>query len=296
MAVHPRDVSVVVQGPVAPETPEVLASVRALLPEAQLVLSTWEGAATDGIDVDVMLRSADPGSEAYWPGNDRKVNTNRMIRSTRAGVEAATRPWVLKLRQDTPVVSTAFLEWADQRAPRTDELRVFTQRVLTTSIATRGSARMPAFLFHPSDCVHFGLAQDVRHLWGLDEVDELANSTYWTKGPGAAAGHLPNPGSPGPALWNEQAVWLSALRRSGHAVSYPYYGYVSEGLARQSDVSLVNNFLVLEPWQLGVAMPGLIGLTRLSGVHGYLWHEDWLQLVEDLLVDSDRSSAPARRR
>ena len=284
MAVHPRDVSVVVQGPVAPETPAVLASVRAVLPEAELVLSTWEGTTTQGLDVDVLLHNADPGSSAYWPGNDRKVNTNRMIRSTRAGVEAATRPWVLKLRQDTPVVGTAFLEWADHPAPRTDDMRVFGHRVLTTSIATRGAGRMPHFLFHPSDCVHFGRADDVRHMWAADEVDEVANATYWTKGPGAATGHAPNPGSPGPALWNEQALWLSALRRAGHDVTYPYYGYTSEGLARRSDLSLVNNFLVLEPWQLGVAMPGLIGLTRLSGVRGYLWHEDWLQLVADLLV------------
>ncbi len=284
MTVHPRDVSVVVQGPMAPETPTVLASVRELLPEAELVFSTWVGASTEGTDVDVLLHNVDPGSTAYWPGNDRKINTNRMIRSTRAGVEAATRPWVLKLRQDTPVVSTAFLEWADHPARRGDDLRVFEQRVLTTSIATRGATLMPDFLFHPSDCVHFGRAEDVRRLWSAPDVDELANSTYWTKGPGAAAGHTPNPGSPGPALWNEQVLWLSALRRGGHDITYPHYGYSSAGLARQSDLSLVNNFLVLEPWQFGVALPGLIGLTRLSGARAYLWHEDWLQLVDDLLV------------
>ena len=118
----------------------------------------------------------------------------------------------------------------------------------------------------------------------MDEVDEVSNATYWTKGPGSRGGHAPNPGSPGPALWNEQVVWLSALRRAGHDVDYPYYGYLSDGLAARSDLSLVNNFVVLEPWQLGVDMPGLIGLTRLSGVNGYLWHEDWLQLVHDLLV------------
>jgi hypothetical protein len=282
--VHPRDVSVVVQGPVAAETPAVLASVRALVPEAELVLSTWQGASTTGLDVDVLLHSVDPGSTEYWQGNDRRVNTNRMIRSTRAGVEAATRPWVLKLRQDTPVLSRAFLSWADHPAPRTDELRVFGQRVLTTSIASRGAARNPSFLFHPSDCVHFGRAEDLRHLWGADEVDEVANATYWTRGPGSAPGHPLNPGSPGPALWNEQTLWLSALRRAGHDITYPYYGHLSEGLTRMSDVSLVNNFLVLEPWQMGVGMPGLIGLARLSGVGGYIWHEDWLQLVEQLLV------------
>ena len=42
MTVKLSDVSVVLQGPVRFETPESVESVRRLLPEAELILSTWE--------------------------------------------------------------------------------------------------------------------------------------------------------------------------------------------------------------------------------------------------------------
>ena len=42
MTVKSSDVNVVLQGPVRFETPESVESVRRLLPEAELNLSTWE--------------------------------------------------------------------------------------------------------------------------------------------------------------------------------------------------------------------------------------------------------------
>lgn len=274
---NPEDVSVVVQGPLGPYSSEVLSAVRQFLPGAELILSTWQGAEIGQLDVDELVLSEDPGSVPYWPGTHRLFNTVRLQRSTRNGVLASSRPWVLKLRTDTPMTSSAVLSWEDRYPARSPELRVFGERVLTSVIATRPSRHMPGYLFHPSDCVHFGRAADLVQLWDGPESDERGNAAYWLPG---GAGRGENPGSRGPALWNEQLVWLGALRRAGHEISYPYYGFTAPGLDEVSDLSIVNNFVVLEPWQLGVAMPKLQALARGSGVDSYLWHEDWLELYD----------------
>ena len=57
-----KDISVVVQGAVDKEnTPRCLKSLRKHLPGAEVILSTWEGTNTDGLDYDVVLYNQDPG-------------------------------------------------------------------------------------------------------------------------------------------------------------------------------------------------------------------------------------------
>jgi hypothetical protein len=282
--VSPQDVSVVIQGPTGPHTADVIASARRWLPGAQVVLSTWAGSGADPTAVDVLVESDDPGSVPYWPGNTRQFNTNRLMRSSRAGVEASDRPYVLKLRTDTPLTGHGFLAWFGAFPERFEGLHVFRQRVLTLAVATRPSA-LAAYLFHPSDCVHFGLREDIEHLWCGPEVDETANATYWTQP--AHRKHAPAAG-PDLALWNEQLIWLSALRRAGYDVDYPFFRHLRPGLVAQSDLALVNNFVVLEEWQFGVALAKLTPVVRACDLGTYLWFEDWLALYE-----SHRTAAAA---
>jgi hypothetical protein len=274
MSLDPHEVSVVVQGPAGPHLQDVLGSVRRFLPAAELVLSTWRGTGGEAADVDVLVESDDPGSVPYWPGNPRPVNTNRLLRSTREGVRAAQRPHVLKLRSDTPLTGSGFLDWWGAHPRRSADLVVFRRRVLTISVATR-PASMDNHLFHPSDCVQFGLREDLLHLWSTPEVDEVANTGHWLPG-GAGAGAPPV--GPPLAHWNEQVVWLSALRRAGHEVDYPFYRYLRPGLAALSERALVNNFLVLDEWQFGVALAKLQAEVRVCRLSEYLSYEDWLRV------------------
>lgn len=43
MEINASEISVVMQGAVYPITPFAIASVRLLLPDSQIILSTWEG-------------------------------------------------------------------------------------------------------------------------------------------------------------------------------------------------------------------------------------------------------------
>ncbi len=280
MSVRAEDVSVVVQGPVGIWLPDVLSSVRRHLPGAELILSSWQGTVPGGLDVDVLVQSVDPGSVNYRnvDGSQRHTmwNTNRMVASTKAGLLRATRPMVLKLRTDTSLRGSDLLEWWDVGGPRADRLRVFQERIVTISVATRPAQAAFAYLFHPSDCVHFGLTDDVRLLWEVDEVDEAANATFWTRG-SRKAERRPQAGIV-ERYFNEQQLFLSALRAAGHDIDYPYSGYLTAGLQQESDLAIVNNFVVVESWQAGVSIPKLMELVQHSRLESYMHHDDWWRI------------------
>ena len=71
-------------------------------------------------------------------------------------------------------------------------------------------------------------------------------------------------------------MWLGCLTNAGHRVNYPYSGYVEPGLIQLSDLALVNNFTVLDPWQFGVTFPTLEPIIRVSPLAAYLWYPDWI--------------------
>ncbi len=277
----PTDFSVVVQGPANDLLTGTVASIRRVLPGAQLIVSTWKGAEVAGLDADEVVLNDDPGSANYraWDGSDsgKPFNTNRMITSTRSGLTHAERPWAIKLRNDTPLHHDGFVEWIGVHADRHPDLRVFEERLLTASIATRPSSTMAGYLFHPSDCVHIGRTSDVRRLWNAPLVDEATNAA-WLRGrpkpdPELIAGNWAR-------YFNEQILWLSCLRRHGFDIDYEHAGLHRDDQAHQSDLSIVNNFVVLEPWQLGIGFPKFTTITRQVSLWQYLWFDEWSRLYE----------------
>jgi hypothetical protein len=275
----PSDFSVVVQGPANAQLADTAASVRRVLPGAQLIVSTWRGADLGGIDADEIVLNDDPGSADYRAadGGDsgKPFNTNRMITSTRNGLARADRPYAIKLRNDTPLVDDAFVDWIGVFADRHPDLQVFSERILTASIATRPSSTMPGYLFHPSDCVHVGRTDDVRELWDAPLIDEAANAGWLLGRPRTEPDLIPGNWA---RYFNEQTLWLSCLRRNGFEVDYDHTGLHDEHQREASDRSIVNNFVVLEPWQLGIGFPKFSVITRQVSLWQYLWFDEWHQL------------------
>ena len=69
-----KEISVIVQGAVDKKiTPKTLKSVRKYLPNAEIILSTWEGTDISGLDYDIVLLSKDPGAYIFdW--ESKKLN------------------------------------------------------------------------------------------------------------------------------------------------------------------------------------------------------------------------------
>ena len=172
MTVKLSDVSVVLQGPVRFETPESVESVRRLLPEAELILSTWEDEDVSSLGPIRVLRSEKPSAPIQHDRLSVPNNLNRLIRSTKKGVAAVTRPYVLKMRSDMVLDSLAFLD-SFERFPERGPMPLFAHKVLVPALFSRTAYRGHAVPFHLSDWAVFGLAQDVRALFSeLPEVVE----------------------------------------------------------------------------------------------------------------------------
>ena len=99
-SIEGKDISVVVQGYVSEETKFLLYSIRKYLPEAKIIVSTWDYCCVEGWDYDVLVLNSDPGAIPceIWDNFTRVNNGNRQILSTKNGIDKVTTKYTLKLR------------------------------------------------------------------------------------------------------------------------------------------------------------------------------------------------------
>lgn len=193
MGISAKSISVVVQGPIDWSTDvlslegttlTLLKNLRLLLPEAEIVLSTWEGQRIDSLDYDDLIISALPAAQGDWPGFVAN-NVNRQILSTCAGLEASSREYVLKLRTDIVLENLKFLEVFESACLDVDlsttPKALFRSPIVTNNLSSRstqsildriGDHPLP---MHPSDHVQFGRKKDLLALWTVPlQTDEDA--------------------------------------------------------------------------------------------------------------------------
>jgi hypothetical protein len=160
------EISIVVQGPIVSNpdmedgmfsTEEVLKSIRSNYPEAEIVLSTWKGANTDGLIYNKLVLSDDPGAFTHAGS---LINSNRMITSTKAGIEATTKPYVIKTRTDILFTDDKLLEQIKYITPAESDHSVFTKMVLSTIFYVRNPLKLN-LVFHPSDIFLVGTREDL---------------------------------------------------------------------------------------------------------------------------------------
>ena len=177
----------VIQGPVvgtnaSPSevctTAAVVESVRRFLPNAEVILSTWEGTDCDHIPADIVVKSKDPGALPVNVSTSHVVynNLNRMLVSTQAGLALCSRPYSIKLRTDTPLRGTP--DYALIKPVVCESFSpLFDQRILVPNIYTRHPLKRPV-LFHLSDLVQFGSTAALRTLWCIPLVDDPLFTTW----------------------------------------------------------------------------------------------------------------------
>lgn len=248
------DISVVFQGPVVgdldpatqrPVTAASMARVKALLPKAEIVLSTWPGQNTAGLPCDVVIENQDPGQTGHpnWFGNF--YNTNRMLVSVNAGLERANRSHVLRFRTDQVLDSANFLSAFNAPQPLRSGNPCFSRRLVITNIYTGNPYRCgrPA-IFHFSDMAGFGLKEDLQALWNVPLI----------KAEVRPADQHPLLGIPGAKLFPEQYLPMLSFLRQHPAFDLSAFKDPVQR-ARESERFLVDNFLVLPMEQFAVRWP-----------------------------------------
>jgi len=246
-------ISVVIQGPIARQksgdrstTDECVRSVRAHLPRAQIILSTWDGADTSGLDgVDHLVTSQDPGGIWNYV-KQRENNVNRMIRSTNRGLALATREYCLKFRTDLQLTS----DWicrVDSTAEKSDPYSLFSAPITTTSFFVRDPSVIP-MIFHPSDIVQFGRTQDLADFWDQPLIDPhwLVRGRPIMSPFGRYAGFTPMRVVP------EQVVTLQWLAKHGIRVDLDDTFDISFDAYRTWERVMLGNFRLVDAAESGV--------------------------------------------
>ena len=158
--------AIVVQGPVIPDVTErVLRATRSLYPENLVVLSTWSDTVAD--ELDPLLAFVDELVVTSRPEPPGIQNRNCQIVSTRRGIERARAHgarMVLKTRSDLAVLEPHVFDrarwWLDRVDDGPARAAGLQRRLIVPASFTR-----KYLLYHPSDLVMLGTAEDMARYW-----------------------------------------------------------------------------------------------------------------------------------
>jgi hypothetical protein len=165
--------TILVQGPIVEGTTvAVLRALAALYPDDGIVLSTWDDAALEPLAEATAV--ADDVVLSPRPSPAGVQNRNYQIASTRAGIaraQALGAHLVLKTRSDLALLSgSAFARsrWLIDSAPDAVHATGLRGRLVVPANFTR-----KFLLYHPSDMVMLGTADDMQRYWAapLDPRD-----------------------------------------------------------------------------------------------------------------------------
>ncbi len=278
MIVDSSNISVIVQGAIAKEnnlTHRCLLSIRKYLPNAEIILSTWEGSDVKGLSYDKCVFSKDPGGVLVGEQKGKKffINTNRQIASTKAGLCEVTRNYAIKFRTDMFFTSNRFLQYFKRYPKKSDRLNLLSARVIVSSIFTPNPNRLSHKPFCVSDWFTFGLTEDVQKIWDIPLAPEPDNTLWFRTHP------YPDGVSERDSMRyrTEQYIWLSFLRKYVEVPCEHQWDY-GEHNRELHELSFANNLIVLHPREIGIKFVKYgIGL---GGWANFYTHSEWQELYK----------------
>jgi hypothetical protein len=251
-----KDISVVVQGAVDFSIiDQVLLSVRTVLPEAEIILSTWEGVDYSPISpplYDKLVLSQDPGG--FSPHLKKQPNylnnIDRQVKSSYAGITKATKLYCLKIRTDMVLTQDQFLSHFEKYNQYQAEYKLVKSRILNNaSGATDPFWNHP---LHPADFFLFGYTEDLKAFFSASLFPEVAKRFKHDPASILATMSLTRDGE----LWgNKCAPEIYLMTTFIQKYRPDFKGFENYELSSQSVATsyayLVNNFVMLSSKQLG---------------------------------------------
>lgn len=289
-----EDITVVVQGPVQtfqdrPQEPGItrkcLESVRAFLPGANVILSTWPGQDLEGLDYDELVISEDPGPNIRnfrTDGSPQYYNNNRQIVSTLAGLKHVKTPYAVKLRSDNFLTSNQFVELQTQYPARCEACHFLKERVVVSNVFSRKYAKGFPVAFHLSDFFYFGLTEDLLRIWDLDLLEDL---TQPEPAPNTSKiAHFP--------IDCTQMFWLKALQKFDPDIGLSGLLDNDPDKHEFSDVCYANNLVIGSPEDIGLGLcerfKGTARIARTKGKCAQWQHFEWQDLYQQYCEPSFR--------
>lgn len=273
MNIKDEDISIVVQGPIIKEsaynitchtTKVICKRFKELFPKSELILSTWEGSDVEDIIYDKLVMSSDPGATWFNYGNYELLNNcNRLIVSTHAGIKAANRKYVLKVRSDLYLFSKSFLKYFYKFSEYNEDLKFVKNRIIAFSMYSIKSHKTSLFTmkrpYHISDWAYFGYKEDLYNLYDIPLTNEPEFSQWFLNKCKPFFDIEPH------RLWKmppEQYVTYNFLKKY-QEITFEHTNDLSNNNEEISEKLLINNFLVLDQTQFSLVSLKYVNLQLL---------------------------------
>ena len=277
--INSHDISVVVQGAIdRVNTSLCLSSVRKYLPDAEIILSTWEGSSVRDLDFDILIFNKDPGPIVSRL-NGTVDNTSRQIISTIEGIRQSKRQYVLKLRSDCVLNSNSFLDFFRLYPQRNKFYSFFKKRIIASTLFSKRFLDRNSLIptpFHISDWFHFGCKEDLLLLWDIPIISDEDYDIYNYGLEGAYSG-----------LWMssrysaEQYILFNSVIKKYKNVNFDnMLDFNSENIGF-SERFIANNFILKAPKSLGFLIYKEPYKQQIEG------YEHFLEDQPGCLIDED---------
>ncbi len=267
MNVSSECISVVVQGVFSKDKhnggEHCLDSIRKFLPYAEIVVSTWEYVDTSWIDADIIVKLKEPS--AFYDFDNKINNVCRLILSSRSGIEAATRQYILKFRPDLFLISETFCVIGRNFEKCSNNYRIFKEKITTTNLFLPNAIYDPT-LFHVPDIVQFGLRDDMLNFWDikLPQHEDIYNNSRNH----AILGNFS--GSSNLRMLPEQVITTSWLLKNGFNVKLKHINQSNCCLLKCWEGILITNFNILDWKSCGIIFPNRFFETAYGSRSFYL--------------------------
>lgn len=269
--------TIVVQGEVTKGvTAHVLRILTALNRDNLVLLSTWDDTPADALAEVASI--ADEVVTSRPPAIAGVQNRNRQLVSTRAGVERAIAlgaRTILKTRTDLAILGESVFEQAERWLHNFDPSRArrlgLQNRLIVPSSYTR-----KYLLYHPSDLVMLGAADDMAQFWSAP-LDPRSGALLSVAAPNSAMAAVNLAGHPA-----ESYLGLQFCRTLGRAVG----GTLVDSWAFYRDLfAVVDNDWFDLLWFKNLSIPDA---SRRSGVRQMVTGAFWQRLfANDPLIERD---------
>ena len=225
---------------------------RCVLPNAQFILSTWEGMdVPQQIDIERIIYSRDPGGLPGIKLDDSKSNNiNRQIVTTANGLAAVKTPYTLKLRTDSFLEHGGFIEIYEQYKKLVNH-KEYTP-IIACCFFTIDPEIYEHMPFHISDWIQFGETEILQKYWDVPLMSK-EDATYYERHE-----HRPFSGyfdkKFRTRLAVEQHIATYYAKKLGYKIP-KLHNDNRPTILKSHKKFLANELIILDPWQIGLNFP-----------------------------------------
>lgn len=286
-----------------------LAKTRQAMPEAKIILSTWDWITlprdydtAEKLGIDELILNPDPGGLPNIKlGYEAPNNVNRQIVTTQAGLTATRTSYALKLRTDSFLthdgVINEYSEYVRQVAASANKKSNYSP-IVVVNFFTIDPSMFEHMAYHVSDWAQFGETTTLREYWQAEHMLS-EDASYFKTHPQFATGEFFD-NQFRTRLAVEQHITTQFAAARGFTVPN-YYNELTDSILADSQRFLAQHIVILSLEQFGLSLPkynwaSYSGFMAMNCINNDDWYELFAKEWQFRSLDNRRIARAQLRR